>query len=165
MLLDRIKACLGGRPSKPDAASLDPVLVVDDEPLVREVARRMLEAAGYTVLEACGGADALEKIAPDTRLLLLVSDVNMPGLSGDELARQFRIRQPDLNCLFLTGFVDRLFEGRTILWEGEAFLEKPFTDRGLWDAVSLLAFGRLGGPTPAASQMEFSTASRSSAAA
>lgn len=106
----------------------------------------MLEAEGYSVIEACDGVDALTKVGEDTRLLMLLADVNMPAMTGDELARRLRIQQPDLNCLFLTGCVDQLFEGRPVLWEGEAFLEKPFTDRGLRDAVSLLLYERLGGP-------------------
>lgn len=145
MFRDLVKQVLPGEPPSVTNGPQRPILVVDDEPIVRMVARRMLEAAGYAVLEANDGTDALEKVGLDTPLLLLVADVNMPGITGDELARRFRMRQPNLNCLFLTGCVDQLFDSRPVLWDGEAFLEKPFTDRGLREAVSLQAFGHLAG--------------------
>ena len=68
--------------------------------------------------------------------------MNMPVLPGDEMARQLRLRQPDLKVLYVSGFVDSLFEKRHTLWQGEAFLEKPFTSKGLLEAVSLLLHGR-----------------------
>ena len=145
MFLDLVKRVSPSPRSTGKEAPQSPILIVDDEPIIRTVARRMLEASGYAVLEAKDGADALEKVGVDTPLLLLVADVNMPGITGDELSRRFRMRQPNLNCLFLTGCVDQLFDGRPVLWDGEAFLEKPFTERGLREAVSLLIFGHLTG--------------------
>ncbi len=120
-----------------------PILIVDDEPGVLMVARRILERAGYTVLEARDGGEAMSLVRANVRLEMLVSDVNMPGLTGDEVARQLRTHQPDLKCLFLSGYVDQLFEKRPHLWEGEAFLEKPFTPKALLEAVSLLLYERL----------------------
>lgn len=120
-----------------------PILVVDDEPGVLMMARRILETAGYSVLEARDGVEAMSLVGANVRLEMLVSDVNMPGLSGDEVARRLRSRQPDLKCLFLSGYVDQLFEKRPHLWEGEAFLEKPFTPKALLEAVSLLLYERL----------------------
>lgn len=120
-----------------------PILIVDDEPGVLMLARRILERAGYSVLEARDGSEAMALMRGDVRLEMLVSDVNMPGLTGDEVARQIRAHQPDLKCLFLSGFVDQLFEKRPYLWEGEAFLEKPFTHKALLEAVSLLLHDRL----------------------
>ncbi len=146
--MDLVKQMLPGTPPATTDEPPLPILVVDDEPIIRMVVRRMLEAAGYVVLEASDGTDALEKVGVETPLLLLVADVNMPGITGDELARRFRMRQPNLNCLFLTGCVDQLFDSRPVLWDGEAFLEKPFTDRGLREAVSLQVFGHLAGLRP-----------------
>jgi CheY-like chemotaxis protein len=120
-----------------------PILVVDDEPGVLMLARRILERAGYAVLEARDGSEAMSLMTADVRLGMLVSDVNMPGLSGDEVARQLRTLQPGLKCLFLSGYVDQLFEKRPYLWEGEAYLEKPFTHKALLEAVSLLLHDRL----------------------
>ena len=67
----------------------------------------------------------------------------MPGMTGDELARQLRQSDRGLKVLYLTGYSDRLFKEKTGLWADEAFLEKPFTSKGLREALSLLVFGRL----------------------
>ena len=79
---------------------------------------------------------------------LFVVDINMPGMRGDELARQLRQRDHNVKVLFFTGFSDRLFEQRHVLWEGEAFLEKPVSKNGLLEAVALLLFGHTRGPEP-----------------
>ena len=57
-----------------------------------------------------------------------------------------RVLRPELKVLYVSGFVDRLLNERPILWEDEAFLEKPFTFEGLTEAVSLLLFGTLKPP-------------------
>jgi two-component system cell cycle sensor histidine kinase/response regulator CckA len=118
------------------------VMVVDDEEGVRKLARRALELAGFRVIEARDGLEALALIDDATPVDLLCADMNMPVLAGDEMARRFRLKQPDLKVLYVSGFVDSLFEKRQTLWQGEAFLEKPFTSKGLVQAVSLLLSGR-----------------------
>jgi CheY-like chemotaxis protein len=118
------------------------VMVVDDEEGVRKVARRALERAGFRVVEAKDGMEALGLVDEATPIDLVCADMNMPGLAGDEMARQFRLKQPDLKVLYVSGYVDSLFEKRQTLWQGEAFLEKPFTSKGLLEAVSLLLHGR-----------------------
>ncbi len=117
------------------------VLVVDDEDSVRRLASRALKMAGYRVLEAGGGTEALRFLDDDTPLDLLLTDINMPDLKGDEVARRFRRARPELKVLYLSGFVDSLFAERSVLWEDEAFLDKPFTIKGLLEAVSLLTSG------------------------
>jgi two-component system, cell cycle sensor histidine kinase and response regulator CckA len=74
---------------------------------------------------------------------VLVTDLMMPGMSGDELARRLRQREPRLKVLYLTGFSDHLFKEKSTLWADEAFLEKPCSVNGLLEAVSLLLSGRL----------------------
>jgi two-component system cell cycle sensor histidine kinase/response regulator CckA len=118
------------------------VMVVDDEECVRKLARRALELAGFRVIEARDGVEALGLVDEATPVDLLCADMNMPLLAGDEMARQFRLKQPDLKVLYVSGYVDSLFERRQTLWQGEAFLEKPFTSKGLVEAVSLLLHGR-----------------------
>lgn len=118
------------------------VLVVDDDAPVRIVERRILEEVGYEITEACDGLEAVELLAQDTALSLLVADLDMPGLAGDEMARRIRAMRPDLKVLYVTGHIDRLMDARP-LWEGEAFLEKPFSAAGLREAVSLLLHGSL----------------------
>ena len=120
------------------------VLVVDDEAPIRQIARRMLEAGGYEVHEASNGLEAIKVVESDRPVDLLVADLNMPELSGDEMVRRIRQIQPDLKVLYLTGFIDRLMNARP-LWEGEAFLDKPFSTAELQEAVSLLCFGTIKG--------------------
>ena len=118
------------------------VLVVDDEAPIRMLARRVLEDTGYQVTEAADGLDAIELLSKGTTLDLLIADLDMPKLGGDEMVRRIRATRPDLKVLYVTGHIDRLMDARQ-LWEGEAFLEKPFTAAGLREAVSLLIFGVL----------------------
>jgi CheY-like chemotaxis protein len=122
------------------------ILVVDDEQPIRAAARRILEANGYKVLEAENGARALDMLTDDVAVDLLMADLEMPELTGEEMARRLRAQRQDLKVLYVSGYVDRLLDERPVLWEGEAFLEKPFTFEGLSEAVSLLLFGTLKPP-------------------
>ena len=118
------------------------VLVVDDEADVRAFERRVLEGVGYGVLEATNGADAIDRMAGAARVDLVVADLQMPEVSGAEMVRRIRLTRPDMPVLYVTGRIDGLMDDRS-LWEGEAFLEKPFTVAGLREAVSLLLYGTL----------------------
>jgi two-component system, cell cycle sensor histidine kinase and response regulator CckA len=119
------------------------VLVVDDEEPVRQFVHRVLSDAGHHTVTAVDGEDALVVHAQQGPFEMLVTDLHMPNLRGDELARRLRQSDPRLKVLYLTGFSDQLFEGKVTLWEEEAFLDKPCTVRGLLEAVSLLAFRRV----------------------
>jgi two-component system cell cycle sensor histidine kinase/response regulator CckA len=121
------------------------VLVVDDEAPIRQLERRVLEEAGYTVTEAGSGLEAIELLSHGAGLELLIADLDMPGLGGDEMVSRIRSLRPDLKVLFVTGHIDRLMDARP-LWEGESFLEKPFSPAGLREAVALLLFGSLKKP-------------------
>ena len=113
------------------------VLVVDDEAPIRALERRVLEDLGYAVLEAAGGADLVDLLAGGARFDLLIADLDMPTVRGDELVRRLRRSRPDLRVLYVTGHPDWLMDGRTMA-QGEAFLAKPFSAAELGDAVSLL---------------------------
>jgi two-component system, cell cycle sensor histidine kinase and response regulator CckA len=117
------------------------ILMVDDDRSVGELVAEILGPAGYavTVLSRVEEAEALLNRGVTFDLAIL--DVVMPGMTGDELARVLRRRDPDAKILFLTGFSAALFQARPVLWAGEAFLEKPFTPRGLEEAVSLILYG------------------------
>jgi two-component system cell cycle sensor histidine kinase/response regulator CckA len=119
------------------------VLVVDDEEPIRRVARRILESRGYDVLDAPDGFAALELVDKGATIDLLMADLHMPQLNGAEMARRFRATNPDLKVLYVSGYTDELFEERPMLWDGEAFLDKPFSPRGLVEAAMLLLTGRL----------------------
>jgi two-component system, cell cycle sensor histidine kinase and response regulator CckA len=122
------------------------ILVVDDEAALRELARRALERDDYEVMVASSGPQALELMTGDAPIALVVADVQMPELTGDEMVRRLRAAQPDLKVLYVTGHIDKVMDARP-LWEGEAFLEKPFTADGLREAVALLLYGTLKKPT------------------
>lgn len=125
------------------------VLVVDDEDPIRDMARRVLETGGYRVIEASNGADALAIVRSDAPLDLLMADIEMPELTGDEMARQIKALRASLKVLFVTGYADRLFAATPVLADDEAFLDKPFSPKGLLEAVSLLLYGSLKPPARA----------------
>ena len=74
---------------------------------------------------------------------LLVTDYAMPDMQGRELAEKMREQYKDIKVLYQTGFSDMLFEDRVALEEGAAFLEKPFTARGLREAARFSLFGAI----------------------
>src|SRR5229473_551714 len=117
------------------------VLVVDDEAPILLFVDRVLREAGYETTLAPNADAALVLASSIEPLDLLLTDMMMPGMCGDELARHLRLRHPDLRVLYFTGFADRLFATRPVLWSNEAFIEKPVTVTGLREAVSLAIFG------------------------
>jgi CheY-like chemotaxis protein len=119
------------------------ILIVDDEPVIVQFVDRVLRGAGYLTSIAGGGVEALQIAEGSAPFDLIVADVNMPDMSGPDLVSRLRMRQPDLRVLYLTGFNDQLFAAKSVLWEGEAFLDKPTTIEGLLQAVSLILFGRI----------------------
>lgn len=119
------------------------VLVVDDEESVRRFVERVLHEAGYKTALAADGPEAIEVAAHLGSFDLLVTDMMMPQMTGDELARRLRINEPKLKILYLTGYSDRLFKDKVTLWEDEAFLDKPCSVKSLLEAVSLLLVGRI----------------------
>jgi two-component system cell cycle sensor histidine kinase/response regulator CckA len=128
------------------------ILVVDDEDSVRAVAERILRDAHYDVMTAAGGREALALVEARPAFDLFVLDVLMPEMTGEELARQLRLREPDVKVLYFTAYADRLFNEKPLLGAYEAFLDKPVTVTGLREAVSLLLFGHthgLQGSSPA----------------
>jgi CheY-like chemotaxis protein len=131
------------------------LLVVDDEPSVGLYLDRLLSEHGYSPVVLYRGEDVQTRLERGERFDLAIVDVVMPGMSGDEVARLFRVAQPDGKVLFLTGYPGALFQARPVLWADEAFLVKPFTDDGLLEAISLLLNGRIDvprrghGPLPA----------------
>jgi two-component system cell cycle sensor histidine kinase/response regulator CckA len=125
------------------------VLVVDDEDTIREFVDRVLRRAGYHIVVAADGSQAIEIAKTQGPFDLLLADVVMPAMAGPEVARQLRLLEPDLKVLYLTGHSDALFADRRVLWDQESFLEKPVTMTGLLEAVALALFGEFRGiPRP-----------------
>ncbi|HET7725701.1 MAG TPA: response regulator [Candidatus Limnocylindrales bacterium] len=115
------------------------LLVVDDEPEVRQLLEAILRRAGHRILTAPHAAAALAAVRAQTgRIDGLVTDVVMPGLTGPELAEQLRGEQPDLRVLFISGLVEDTFLDREELPAATAFLAKPFSPDRLLAAVEAL---------------------------
>lgn len=99
------------------------ILLVDDEDLVRGVIRRMLVLAGYTVLEAPSADQALAiSREHDGAIQLLISDIQMPGMSGIEFAAQLERERPGIRILLISGYAGK--HGSRIK---HPILDKPFT--------------------------------------
>lgn len=104
------------------------ILLVEDEPMVREIARRTLEMSGYKVLEAANGRDALDVVAQEQGSIdLVLTDVIMPQMGGRELAAHLTSRLPLTKILYMSGYTDHALTHNGILETNIAFLEKPFT--------------------------------------
>jgi CheY-like chemotaxis protein len=104
------------------------LMIVDDDPEVRVIVAEFLEDFGYQVLQADGGAQALDLLAQTPDLRMIITDIRMPNMSGVELAEVATQRQSDLKIILISGyFVSQQVERR--------FLRKPFRMRTLEAAV------------------------------
>lgn len=117
------------------------VLLVEDEEMLRSIAREVLEEAGYRVSDCAEGYEALRLIdagpAPD----LLVTDIGLPGMDGRQLALAVRETLPDVPILFVTGYAWDAFADTPTLPERTAMLSKPFSVHALIEAVADLLGG------------------------
>ena len=103
------------------------ILLVDDEPSIRDIAKIMLEAAGYVVMEASGGEEALSVVSANRgAVALLITDVVMPRMGGSELARRLQESYPRLKVLYVSGYTADVISHRGILEAGVNYLQKPF---------------------------------------
>jgi signal transduction histidine kinase len=109
------------------------ILLVEDAELVRKLARQVLETAGYRVLEAASAEAAIdlcERINGD-RIDLLLTDVIMPGMSGNEMSRILLTKHPGMPVLYMSGYTDDAIVQHGVLEAGINFLQKPFTPGAL----------------------------------
>jgi PAS domain S-box-containing protein len=109
------------------------ILLVDDEEALRTAARRALVRAGYRVVPAVDGPDALRAYMEHTAtpFALVVTDVVMPGLGGRELVGRLKMMAPELRVLFVSGYTEEGVRKQGVLQPGTEFLEKPFTPEKL----------------------------------
>ncbi len=115
---------------------VETVLLVEDEEGVRALGARILERHGYTVLEARNGRDALSVASQHGGVIdLLLTDVVMPEMGGKQLAEALQARDATLRVLFISGYTDGDISRRGELDPCTAFLQKPFTARGLLSRV------------------------------
>jgi DNA-binding NtrC family response regulator len=114
------------------ARGTETILLVEDERGVRSLLSSMLEAEGYTVVEASSGEDAMAiSSSYEETIHAMVSDVIMPGLTGPELQKRLAPARPGMKVLFMSGYTDDAVVRHGILREGIAYLQKPFTPASL----------------------------------
>jgi two-component system, cell cycle sensor histidine kinase and response regulator CckA len=110
------------------ATGTETVLLVEDEAVVRDLLREVLETSGYALLEAHDGVYALELAASHPGTIdLLLTDVVMPKMSGRELAERFRAQRPGMKVLYTSGYTDGVIAESGVLEPGTEFLQKPFS--------------------------------------
>jgi two-component system, cell cycle sensor histidine kinase and response regulator CckA len=120
------------------------VLVVDDEASLLALVRTMLWRAGYTVIEASDGEQALRMAAEHASPIhILLTDVLMPGMNGCELAEKFKSVRPEAKVLYMTGYRDKVLvesTGRSV--DDSPLLRKPFTAYNLIAMIEELLNGQ-----------------------
>jgi PAS domain S-box-containing protein len=121
---------------------VESVLLVEDEGVVRQLVAQILEAAGYSVLQAGDGPSALELLRRHSgEIHLLVTDVVMPGMSGPEVAKAITAMRPGTQVLYISGYTDSQVGHHGVLEPGIAFLQKPFSANDLQRKVRNLLDG------------------------
>jgi PAS domain S-box-containing protein len=134
----KVGAVSQARPDSVPGQSMagETVLVVEDETAVRHMMTRVLEDAGYRVLQAAGAAEAIEVVGRTPgKISLLLTDIVMPGKNGRELAERIEELSPGIPVLFTSGYTDGEIERRGLLQPGAAFIQKPLTPSSLAHAV------------------------------
>ena len=104
------------------------ILIVEDEKMVRDVAREVLADLGYTTLEAVDGYVALDFVRNyEKRIDLMLADVIMPNMNGKELGDRLQNERPDLKVLFMSGYIDESIERLGLFENSPNFIRKPFS--------------------------------------
>jgi len=123
-------------PSSTTRKGKETILLVEDEPDLRELTQMVLSERGYTVIGAPSPAEA-ERLAGNNgaEIHLLLTDVVMPGISGRELAKRLTGRFPNLRVMYMSGYTYNVIAEDGTLEEGMSFLQKPFTPQALAEKV------------------------------
>jgi len=110
-----------------DQSGTETILLVEDEPALRSLTKRILSSAGYTVLDADSGDEALAVLAAHTAPVhLLLTDVVMPGMNGRDLATRVVAMRPGIRVLFASGYTDDALFRHGVLDDGSCFISKPY---------------------------------------
>jgi two-component system cell cycle sensor histidine kinase/response regulator CckA len=108
------------------------VLAVDDDPSMLGILEEVLKPLGYKVLSAASGEEALAMAAKhQEKIDLLLTDVMLPGIKGQELAKQLLHKCPDVNILFMSGYLCPSMAHNDSDQRFEAFIQKPFSPNSL----------------------------------
>jgi PAS domain S-box-containing protein len=130
--VDEVEDQPASEPAPGTLTGSETILVVEDEPGVRELVRRVLERYGYRVLVAATPHDALELAARHVDPIhLLMSDVVLPEMSGRSLANQIVAQRPDIRVIYMSGYTDNAIVHHGVLDPDTPFLQKPFTPEAL----------------------------------
>jgi CheY-like chemotaxis protein len=122
-------AAAAPKPAGPLPRGTETLLVVEDEPSLRQLARSVLEAQGYTVLTAANGQEGLRVVREHqgAPICLVITDVIMPLMDGKVMAEWLKTTRPDLQILFTSGYTDDVIAHHGVLEPGVEFLPKPYT--------------------------------------
>ena len=133
----RVDVAVGERPFVPvvPTVGVGTVLVVEDEPAVRDMTTQLLERAGYDVLAVTDGAGAVAAAKLAQPFDVLVTDVVMPNMSGIELAAQMMDRYPLMGVVLLSGYTAETLDLGSVTARGATFVPKPVTSSQLLQAV------------------------------
>jgi signal transduction histidine kinase len=115
----------------PRSEAGETVLVVEDEPVIRDLIVEVLQDLGYRALEAPDGPSGLKVLHSRERVDLLVTDVGLPGINGRQLADQARVTRPGLKVLFITGYAENATLANGFLDPGMEMITKPFAIEAL----------------------------------
>ena len=120
----------------PENSGTETLLIVENEPAIRNLLQVALRRNGYTVLAAESGREALELVRNHADAIhLLITDVVMPDMDGPELVRQLSTIRPDTRTLFMSGYMDDTLGERGILSTNANFIQKPFSPRTIAQKV------------------------------
>lgn len=113
------------------------VFVVEDEPSLRLLVRKVLERHGYLVIDAASGVAALDVWAKNKEHIdLLLTDMVMPdGMTGKELAEKLQAENPGLKVVYTTGYSSELLGDDIVLHDGVNFLQKPYPPQKLLQTI------------------------------
>ncbi|MYZ46000.1 response regulator [Schauerella aestuarii] len=111
------------------------VLAVDDEPLILDLLVESLRELGFQPVAASDGTRAVQVLAEGNAVDLLITDLQMPGMDGVELARKAREQRPNIPVLFISGYSPQFHGSEFNLGRGTSLLTKPFTHERLARAI------------------------------
>jgi CheY-like chemotaxis protein len=126
-----------GRATKMDVASpsargFETILLVEDEPMILDIALNVLERQGYRVMAAATPSEAIRLAQEHAgKIHLLMTDVVMPEMNGRELTKNLMSLYPDIKCLFMSGYTAEVIAHHGVLDEDVQFIQKPFSVQSL----------------------------------
>jgi CheY-like chemotaxis protein len=130
---------------QPQAPESVCVLLVEDDQVLCAVSADTLGDLGYRAIRTSDGTQALAAIESDRDIRVLMTDIGLPGMDGQQLAMEARRRRPDIGVLFVTGYEHLIEEGKLLREDGFEYLAKPYGYEELASALErLMRFAKSG---------------------